>query len=286
MSEAFRSRELQPTDRDAIAIIVDLASRDDALLLKRHFANFEDFPGWWYGTFAAEGGLQAVMAIEGHTGHLYATSDEAAEAMGRAMLRQQQMLGGRGSTRHELIGPWAAMTAFWRGFKAIDRQLKSDVARVLISSTGSTQSPSRRVDLSLADEGDLRLVVEFSALLAVEQQGHDPRRTTPDSHKRRCRRAIAEGRQLVAREAGTRPLMVAEVLDLDADAALLEGVFVPLPFRSRKLLVAGALALAASSEPVAGRRLLLFAEDELLLVAAERAGFEQLARYRHIVMVG
>lgn len=286
MSEDFRSRELQPNDRGAIATLLGGASLADGLLIKRQFARFEDSPGWWYGTLTGEGQLQAVMAIEGHSGVLFAASEDAAHAMGKHMLRQQQMMAGHGSTRHELLGPWQAMTAFWRGFKAIDRQLKSDSARELLRSTASTKSPSRRVELRLAVEGDLRLVAEFTAMLAVEQQGHDPRRTRPDSHQRRCRNAIVEGRQLVASEAGERPVMVADVVDVDEQTALLERVFVPLPFRSRKRLVAGALALAAASAPVAGRRLLVFTDGEQLLAAAELAGFQSVARYRQIVMIG
>ncbi len=286
MTDNYRSRELHVEDRRAIGELLETGRLTQTMHVQRALDQGDDFKGWWYGALAPSGDLAAAMAIEGHTGHLYASDEDAAVAMGRAMLRQQQMMASRGATRHELNGPWQSLTAFWRSFQAIDRQLKSDIQRNLIRSTGSTSSPSRRVTISVADEGDLRLVSEFTALAAVEEKGYDPRKTTPDGHRRRCSRAIAEGRQLVVREAGARPVMVAEVVDIDESTAMLERLFVPLPFRGRKLLVGGALALAAGSEPVAGRRLLLFATGEQMMVAAERASFELIERYRQIVMLG
>jgi|ETNmetMinimDraft_26_1059896.scaffolds.fasta_scaffold35212_2 hypothetical protein len=286
MSETYRSRELHAADRDAIARLLAGGSTTDTLLIARALQGGDNFPGWWYGTVGPDGELAAAMAIDNHVGHLYAANDEAANAMGRAMLRQQQMLTSRGASRHELNGPWQALTAFWRSFQAIDRQLKADVSRELIRSTGSTSTRSRRISVNVADESDLRLVAEFTALACVEDKGFDPRKTTPDGHLRRCRRAIEGGRQLVAREAGVKPVMVAEVVQVDEATAMLERLFVPLPFRGRKLLVGGALALAAESAPVAGKRLLLFASGDAMMAAAEKAQYETVARYRQIVMLG
>ncbi len=286
MSETYRSRELHAEDRPAIARLLEQGLITETLAIRQALARGEDYPGWWYGTAGPDGELAAAMSIHKHVGDLYAADDDAAQSMGRSMLRQQQMLTSRGSGRHELNGPWQSMTAFWRSFQAIDRVLKSDITRELIRSTGSTTARSRRITLDVADESDLRLVSEFTALACVEANGFDPRKTTPDGHQRRCRRAISEGRQLVAREAGTKPVMVAEVVQVDDSMAMLERFFVPLPFRSRKILVGGALALAAHSEPVASKRLMVFATGEAMMAAAERAQFESVTRYRQIVMMG
>ena len=286
MSESpFTTRELDARDRHAITALVDRVSKDESRLARSFVDHFDDFDGWWMGAMR-HGQIEALMAIDGHAGTLVSQDDDATRALAHGMVRQQQMLVSRTSNRHQLSGTWRTLDLFWQIFQAIDRQVTCDKARELMTETEQTQSPSRRVTVELATVDDIQVVLEFTGEHSAEMYGVDPRRVSPESHHRQCAAVIDTGRQLIAREANGRPVMVAEAVDVGPNEVLLERLHVPLPFRGRKRLIGGAMASARELEPCSGKRLLLFADDPQIVAAAERAQFEPLARYRLISMVG
>lgn len=286
MSQNYRCRELRPDDHRCLTDLMARLPGDESMLVRPAADRFSDFPGWWFGALDEDGELGAVMAVEGHSGVICARDDDAVRAMARTMLTQQQMIGSRGAQHHQLAASWRTMDVFWGIFEKIGRKVVGDTTRDLMQAGPQTASPSKRVEVGLADADDLRLVADYLGQRGVELRGFDPRKLTPEAHMTRCRQNIAEGRQLVARETGGRPFMVAEAIPFGEDQVLLDEVFVPLPMRGRARLVGGGLALAAATPPARGRRLLVMADGEQMVAAAERAGFERRARYRHISMVG
>ncbi len=281
----FATRELGPRDKRAVVDLLERVSNHESRLARSFVERFDEFDGWWMGAIR-NGEVEALMAIDGHAGILVSQDDDATRAMAHGMVRQQQMLVSRGSSRHQLSGTWRTLDLFWQIFQAVDRQVVCDKSRELMAATEETESPSRRVTVDLATTDDLRVVLEFTGQHSAEMYGLDPRRVSPESHRHECNAVIAAGRQLIARESGGRPVMVAEVVDIGPHEVLLERLHVPLPFRGRKRLVGGAMAAARGLEPCAEKRLLLFADDPQLVAAAERANFERMARYRLISMVG
>jgi hypothetical protein len=67
---------------------------------------------------------------------------------------------------------------------------------------------------------------------------------------------------------------------------LLDHVYVPNAYRTRKRLIGGALFKLKYAPPVRDKELLFFADSETLKIAAETAGYVAKIPYRKIVTVG
>lgn len=284
---SYISKELKPREMDSISDFLKNAPRYETLLMRGAHAAMAAgrFDGWWYGCFAGGTDLRALMCVEGTTGNLWARDIDAIDAMATDLLKSQERYGSSQSHRHTLLGEEGVLTRFWATFHAIGRQVVNDRVRSLMGSGATLGKPSLRIALTCATPADLKLVSEFNAEQAVEAFGVDPRMAGREAHDRRCMAAIEAGRQLVARE-GPKPVMVCEVGALDEQTAMLDRIFVPKPFRSRKRMIAKALAAAAVLPEAAGKELIFFADSDELVEAATHGGFEARCRYRMVATRG
>ncbi len=241
-------------------------------------------PGrWWFAAIGA-GGVGAFAAVQGTRASLYGDDTDAVQAMARAMLRSQQLHASREAHRHVLFGPAEVLDPFWQIFRDVGRQVVADRNLDLVIGDGEGKG-SRRMELRVATAGDLALCVSFLGEHIAEVQGQDPRRMAPAAFERDVDAAIGQGRILVGTEGG-RAMFVAEAAPLTADTVMLVRIHVPLPYRSRKVLVGGALFAARSIGPGAAGTVWLFADGEMMQLAATRAGYRSAGRWREIAMLG
>lgn len=281
-------RELKPADHKKIRELVRAAPSLETVFIRPIARDLAGFDGWWQG--ALEGGQQLVtiMAIKDHVAHLYSASHAATKAMATALMKKQEILKGVvQAARHQLIGEAETVGTFWRSFSSLHgRTLISDKRRpLMVSGPAPEASPSKRVKLGYAPMSDLRVVVEFRGEQQLERDGTDPRRLSPQAHATRCQQLIAEKKIVVGRDED-KPILVAELVELDSATVLLDGLWIPPAFRGRKRLIGGALYLARKAPQAKGKQLLYFADDESAVAAGELAGYEQKAEYRHITSFG
>ena len=142
-----------------------------------------------------------------------------------------------------------------------------------------------RLDVRIGDATDLKLFVEFMADATLETRGFDPRRTGREAHERRCAQTLRDGAAVVARDASVA-VLVGELAQMGPQLTLLDPWFVPRAFRSRKRLIAQALAPIPDLAPLAGRSLMAFAEGADLSEAIALAGWQPLLSYRTVEMQG
>ena len=81
-------------------------------------------------------------------------------------------------------------------------------------------------------------------------------------------------------------MLIGELVEVHDSIMELQNVWVPVALRSRKRLIGGAFAQATQLEVAAGREVLVMAKNTSMQAAAERAGFERRASFRHVAMVG
>jgi len=277
-------------------------ARRETWHLDAAFADPHNPDRWWFAASDSAGNVGAFAAIEGTRAHLFGDDEEAVEAMARTMLRSQQIHTSRESHRHVLFGPARVVNPFWRIFEAVGRQVVADRRPALMCSTDGGKG-SRRMRLTVGDADDQKTCVAFLGEHGAEADGADPRKIRPQAFSRQVARTLAAGRMLVGRElapgsVGGRAMFVAEVTpvgvtqptaDSEAGAgaaSLLWPWHVPLPFRGRKILVAGALLEATRQGPGADRPVWLLVEGEALHLAAARAGYEHGVAWREIAMLG
>lgn len=287
VSENIIARELKPSERDSIVRFVMDAPRFHTLPMRPAAKNFDEFEGWWYGAVdAGTSHVRAIMCIQNSRASMYSGSDIATDVMAKTLLKQQQILHAYQTKRHILFGYKATVDKFWRVFRMIDRQVVQNAPRDLLRSEGKSldKPPSKRVKTRLATAADQKLVSEFLAEYMVENEGHDPRRMGRSAHDRRVSDLIGEERLVVARE-GDRPVFICELRELEPGSILLDNIYVPLPFRQRKRLIAGALYDAQELGIAAGKEVLFFGSDAIS-AAGERAGYEQKLVYQQIAMLG
>ncbi len=283
----YISKELKPRDFKHIGTFLADAPLYETLMMRGASRAMEDggFDGWWYGCFEDGTDLRALMCIEGTTANLWGRDIDAIDQMANDLLKTQGGYTSAQSHRHTLLGETRSMDRFWATFHAIPRQLVSDRVRSLMGSGVAPGRTSPRITLDPATPADLALVSEFRAEYAVEAYGIDPRMGGREAHDQRCSRLIESGRQLIARE-GPRPILLCELAPMGEQMAMLDGIFVPKPFRARKRMIAKVLA-AAREQPLAqGKELLFFADSKELVEAGEQGGFELRCRYRIVAMRG
>ncbi len=279
VSDTWICRQLRETDRTEIARLI--ASSDVQARLYVREAQAHDL--WWFGSVARDGGLVgAALQVEGTTATLIEAVPEATHVLGHGLLQHQKMVGKDHGDRHVVRGPAAAMARFWQGFQHNGRKVVADRTATLHAAVVAAPS---RLDVRLADVTDHKLVVEFLGEATLEARGFDPRRTGREAHERRCLQVLQAGCAFVARDGGAA-VLVAELGYPTADTALLEPWFVPRPLRSRKRLIAQALAPLPGLAAVAGRTLLAFADGPDLAEAMALAGWTARATYRTIEMQG
>jgi hypothetical protein len=238
---------------------------------------------WWFAAIN-NGGVGAFAAVEGTRASLFATDTSAVEAMARAMLRSQLLHTSREAHRHVLFGEAAVVDPFWQIFVAVNRQVVADRRLQLMAGTEPGKGSSR-MELVVAKQAELPVCLLLLAEQATEEHGQDPRRTAPQAFERSVAEALAQGRLILGREGG-RPMFVAESVALDAGTALLRRVYVPVPYRSRKLLVGGALHAARELGAGSGRQVWAFVDGGPIHLAATRAGYGALGAWREIAMLG
>jgi len=283
----YACRELKAAELPLVASLVERAPRDGALLLRLAGAHTEAFGGWYYGALADNRRLDAVMCVGAHGVHVLGDRRAALTVMAEAQLKAQGMGMPQASKQHELMGDGESFEPFWERFKGVkNRTLIADHTLPLMRAGELPEkAPSKRARLTVATARELRLVYELTGEREAHRRHIDPRRAHPHAHKAACERVVAAGRQLVGWEQD-KPALVAELRPFGDDTVLIDGVWVPVAYRSRKRLVAGALYHALSLPALAGKRALLLAPDASIAEAAEKAGFEPYRSYRHVVLRG
>lgn len=279
MSDAWICRELRDADATHIQRLLQASDRQAALYVRP-----VGTPGlWWFGAVSRSGSdIGAALQVEGTTATLIEADKEATAALGRGLLQHQKMIGGDHGGRHVVRGPAPCVSRFWQDFQHIGRKVVADRTAVLHV---AGPAGSSRLDVRVADAGDLKLVAEFLADAILEARGFDPRRTGRDAHERRCAQLLRDGLAVVARDAGAA-VLVGELVHQGPQVALLEPWFVPRAFRSRKRLIAQALAPLPGLPPLAGRELLALADGAELNEAMALAAWQPRATYRTIEMQG
>ena len=283
MSGEWKCRELGAGELSGVRTAVAGVEMSRILHLREALADPAGHGRWWYAAIGG-GGVGAFAAVQGTRAHLYGDDTSAVEAMAQAMLRSQQLHTSRDTHRHVLFGPAAVIDPFWSIFQAVGRQVVAD-RRWGLMTADSEGKGSRRLQLDIADGGDLSVCVAFLGEHAAEMHGKDPRKVAPEAFEREVEEAIDEGRVLLGREGG-RAMFVAQLADLDDDTVMVQRMHVPLPYRSRKVLVGGALFGARTLGPAADKKLWMLAEGEAMQVAAARAGFSELGQWREVAMLG
>lgn len=282
-ADSWTCRELSATDLDGVRVLIASAPPHRSMHFHGALADPAAAGRWWFAAIGA-GGIGAAAAIQGTRAHLYGDDDSAVRAMAAAMLRSQQLQASREAHRHVLYGPSDVIATFWTTFSAVGRQVVADRLLTLMLGDGDGKG-SDKVSLTVATDDDVALCVRFLGEYAAEVLGSDPRKARPRAFEAEVVGAIAEGRLLVGSEGG-RAMFVADAVTVDERIAELQRVYVPLAYRSRKLLVGGALFAARSVGPGDGRLIRLFADSEAIELAATRAGFRPVAAWREIAMLG
>ena len=278
----WRCREVRADELGGVRSLVSSAPLSQTFHLTDRLAEPAAPGRWWYAAIGP-GGVGAFAAIEGTTAHLFGDDTSAVEAMARSMLQGQKMHTSREAHRHVLFGPASVIDPFWAIFQDVGRQVVANRSMALMA--GDTEGKgSRRMELALAKAADLGLCVQFLGEHHTERHGTDPRKTAPAAFERDVATAVEQQRVLVGRETG-RAMFVAEAAPLSEAVVMLRRVHVPLPYRSRKLLVGGALFEARSLGPGAAKTVWVLA-DELTQVAAERAGYSVKGMWREVAMIG
>ncbi len=283
----YACRELKPNDRGRIERFIGAAPSNATLFIRPAVDGFESFGGWWYGALAHGTELEALMCIQHRVARIYGTDRDALRALGAALRKMQEITAGGGAHRHQLSGEASSVEPIWSALKDLKgRTLLSDRFRHLMAAgVPLEKSPSKRIRLGYATPQDLRTVYELTAERRLESMKIDPRRTNPAAHRARCEAAIKGKRQLVGRD-GDKPVFVAELKPVDDEQVLLDSVYVPPAFRSRKRLIGGALHLARKAPAARDKTLLVFADGDAMRAAAELANYELATTYRHVITVG
>ena len=118
-----------------------------------------------------------------------------------------------------------------------------------------------------------------------EDTGKDPRRTEPRGHQAFCTQAI-EGKRIIIGREESRPVFVAEIVQINDKMARLTNVFIPPAFRTRKRLIGGALYKTKFAPPVRDKELIYFAPSPQMVEAAQLAGYQEHRVYRSITTLG
>mgnify|MGYP001425121910 CR=1 FL=1 len=282
---AFGLRELRDKDLPQIRNLISNASIYSTILMRDAVQGFETFPGWWFGSLRDGTKLESIMAILDHSAEIYSESTDTVEAMASHLKKTQAYTSSNKSNRHQIRGVKGVIDPFWKIFKDLGRQLVSDAESTLMASTADGSCASKRIAMGFARPDDLGLVAEFSALRLLEEKGNDPRRQGAQAFNARCASAIADGRIVIGRD-GAKPAFVAELRAATETITLLDNVFIPAAFRTRKRLIGGALFKLKYAPPVRGKELLFFADSPTMKMAAETAGYVEKAVYRTVVTVG
>ncbi len=279
MSEAWNCRQLRDSDAASIAQLI--ASSDPQARLFVREAGAAGL--WWFGAMTRNGTeLGAALQVEGTTATLIEADPAATAALGHGLLQHQKMIGKDHGDRHVVRGSAAAMARFWEGFQHNGRKVVAD--RTAVLHVAGAAGPTR-LSLRLGDLTDLKLFTEFLADATLEAHGFDPRRTAKEAHTRRCAQVLQDGLGVVAIDAGVA-VLVGELAPMGPELTLLEPWFVPRAFRSRKRLIAQALAPLPALPPLIGREVLAFAEGPELNEAMALAGWQPRATYRTLEMQG
>lgn len=278
-------QELGFRDRDRIKALLENAPAYEVLLMKRAAENMGDFTGGWFGALA-DGRLEAIACLESNTTVLWSANYEATNTMAQRMLSIQRKRPTSSTGTHQIVGEELIVGRFWEIFQHIRRTVVLDRRRDLLSVKEPDAPPRSGLTVSTATPKEIKLVYEFSGDQTVEQWGWDPRKISPEGHKERCEEVIAEGRQLIGRDRG-RPVFLAERTLIDDETVLLERLFVPRPFRRRKLVVSAVLA-GAKFVLENAKECVFFADndDEAQKKALALTNLERKATYRVIVIRG
>ena len=275
-------------ERDKIADFIERSPTYPTFLMHRPLEEFDSFGGWWFGVIVVETQeLRALACIENHSANMYAQSDDAAEEMGRIMLKQQSKAPRKVGVRHQIFGEKTTVDRFWQVFQNINRTVDIDALRGLFGATEPGERIKDTVSVSRATSADIKIVSEFAAGHAIDAWRIDPRRVSPQGHQANCMAVIESGRQLVARK-GNKPLCIAEIVPQTEGRVMIDKIYVPRPFRTFKKLAATALVMFTEVALEEGSEALLFAnvDDAFSTSIAEMAGFESRMTYRSISMRG
>ncbi len=283
----YGCRELKATERPLVAGLVERVPRDAALLLRVAGAHREGFTGWYFGALEDNRRLAAVMCVGEHGVHVLGERRAALRAMAEAQVKLQGLNLGGPTKQHELLGDNESLGAFWEVFRGVKgRTLVADHLQPLLRADQLPDTaPSKRARVTVATASELRLVYELSGEREAHERHLDPRRTHPGAHRAACEATIAAGRQLVGWEED-KPALVAELRPVDDHTTLLDRIWVPVAYRSRKRLVGGALYHARRLRGLADKDVLLLAADAAIAEAAELAGFIPHRTYRHVILRG
>lgn len=265
-----------------LAAFLENAPPEGTLFLRDAFTDYDDSDAWWFGVRAASGGpLQALSCAQGAFTAMFATSTEAASSLGTHLARASR--GSRDGREHHVLGPKKVVDRFYQAFKVVEREVVHDREQVLMSTTAPSDLSSPRITAKFATEGDEAVLYEFFGEQAVEQFGRDPRRLSKEGHRKFCQ-ALTAARRAVVGKQGPSPFMVAELIRL-GDAALIERVFFPRPFRRDKLMARG-LAATLGVALDAADEILMFSDSHrpYLREVAALTGFTERETYRLLVL--
>lgn len=278
-------RELAKSEFKEVQDFLKDADRYPTLLMRRAAANPDDFKGGWYAALM-DRRVEALLCMESGTTILYGANDEAIRTMAQRMLSVQRKRPRSASGTHQIIGEERGLGHFWDVFQQLGRTVVLDRRRDLLSVQEPNKPPKSTLVVGPAKPADFKLVYEFSADQTVDQWGWDPRRVSPEAHKNRVNAAIEQGRQLVGRDAG-RPVFLAERTSIEDETVLLERVYIPRPFRRKKLLSSALLAGAKFALGKA-KEVVFFADqdDTAMKKALALTNFEAKCTYRVLVLRG
>ncbi|TNF28439.1 MAG: hypothetical protein EP329_17895 [Deltaproteobacteria bacterium] len=283
----YACRELKAAELPLVASLVERVPRDGALLLRLAGAQTEAFGGWYFGALADNRRLDAVMCVGEHGVHVVGDHRAALVAMAETQLKLQGMSMPHATKQHELMGDAESFVPFWDRFRNVKgRTLIADHTLPLLRAGELPEkAPSKRAGVTVAGARDARLVYELTGEREAHVRHIDPRRTQPHAHKAACEATIAAGRQIIGWEQD-KPALVAELRPFGEDTVVIDRIWVPVAYRSRARLVAGALYHALALPALVGKRVLLLAPDAGLAEAAEKAGFAPYRSYRHVILRG
>lgn len=289
-SESLHSRTLRSDDGDKVRAFLETAPLYPTFLMKAPAKNFESFSGWWQGAFNQDRELRAIACVEGTAGNIYGASHEAVAELAREMARNARMLKGgtKSSAAHQLLGEESVMDSFWDIFQNVGKTVIHDKKRDFLASDAPNLIERPGFTFGVATQDDFKVVFEYAADAVLEQWGLDPRRAGRQAHEKACAQRIASGNLLVARDKG-KPVFIADLMPRVGDVIMLSNIFVPRPFRRRKIIAAAITASFRHAVDVVGATTLAFfadQQDEKLQKAVALLELEKKCVYRHFVMRG
>ncbi len=252
---SYKCLFLEARDKELVHHFIKNAPLHDTVLLQ----NLEPGMDWYAAIDTSNDKLCAVAAVKTGTALLYSDNPEAAQEMGRCLLRDAGRHAVDTGHDHIVMGIESVMVPFWEGFKGIARKHKRTREIDLYQATTPITPDSRTVSAAHATKAHQAMLEEWDALYTLEAWEFDPRRLSKEAHAKQCAASIASGKQWFAMQRGA-PVMCAQIEPLVGNTALLERIFAMKPMRRPRLL-RGAIGHIAHQANLAGYANLMVFED-------------------------